>query len=335
VVTFLLIAPKLAAQPQPEETKPDSAKTAGEVLEEALRKIDSGDFQEALVLMQRAKKAAPSLDKIKLVEGLLYAEAKRYAEAAANLEQYNRSAIGKIDWRGWAELGRLYKDSKLYQTAQRPLEQAKELAPEQASGKAVRAKISLDLADCLFKLNKKKKAMEAIDDAERLAPNDAEVQRLLADIALSIKDHARAARAIDKANDLLNAKARTSPFNSEPLEALRTCLELKIKIAKDRIKQDPNNAAAYLEQAEATYELGEVSKRLSTLRARSDALQGVAKDAKLYKLQVYLAFLEAELGGLQEALDRLNEVLANEPANAAAIKLREDIQARLNAPHRP
>jgi tetratricopeptide (TPR) repeat protein len=330
----LLVAISLPAQdpPAPGGKKPveEMAGNADQLLDEAVRRFDSGDYQEAFVLLQRVKSAAPNVDKLLLVEGLLFAQAYKYAEATSNFEEYNRSKTGRIDWRGYAEVGRLYKESRLFMQAQGPLLKAKELAPAEVNGKQVRARIALDLAGCYFGLNKDKKALEAISDAERDAPNDPEIQQRLAEISFRVKDYPRGMKAVDKAIGLLSARSQGSPFKQEDQVALRGCYDLKIRLANAQIDANPKDTALFFDLAEATREQGEVARRINTLQARDLALKGIAKDPRHFKLQVYLAYLEADLGALQEALDRLNDVISNDPENQSAIKLREDIQARIN-----
>ena len=318
---------------------PDAAKgsiSPEQMLEEALVRYDAGDFNEAYNYAQRVRGIKPDLPKLKLVDGLLALERrpKDAPRAIQFLTEYNLTPDGVNDYRGNAALGRVYKDSRMYQIAIRPLEKAKGLAPPEAGGKPIRALVTMDLAECYYGMKKDKKALETAKDAETSAPNDPEVLMNLSQIAFNTKEYDTSVRAADRAIGVINARLRASPFKVDDIKNLAVCVDQKIKVFNSRIADNSKDAQTYYDLATAIREKAEVARRTEMLRSREYAIKGIANDPKFFKLQVFVAGLEAELGGLQDAIDRLNDTINNDPENQAAIKLRGEIQARFAAtPH--
>src|ERR1043166_2335660 len=174
-ITFLWILPGAVKAQTPEK----SSISPEQMLEEALNRYDAGDYQEANAYLEKVKTIKPDLTKVKLVEGLLFLErrpkANWTAQAVGRLTDYNSTTDGNNDYRGNAALGKVYKDSRMYQLAIRPLEKAKGLAPADVAGKPIRAMVAMDLAECYLGQKKDKKALETAKEAETSAPNDASV----------------------------------------------------------------------------------------------------------------------------------------------------------------
>jgi tetratricopeptide (TPR) repeat protein len=316
-----------------EEKKETSSLPPEQLIDEALRRYEVGDFNDAAIALSRVRAQKPDLDKIKLLEGLLQLERRprQVGDAINALGLYNESAEGKNDHRGHAALGKIYKESRMYQAALRPLEKAKALAPATGSdGKPLRAMITMDLAECFLGQKKQKLAMTTAKEAESMAPNDAGIQTELARIAMETKDHDAAVKATDRAIALLTTKVRNNPFKILDSKELLDCTDVKIKALATKLEENIKDAQTYLDLAAALREKSDVEKRMEMQRAREYGLKGIAKDPKFFKLQVFVAEIEAELGGLQDAIDRLNETINNDPNNQEAIRLRSAIQQRFS-----
>src|ERR1043166_5783703 len=216
----------------------------------------------------------------------------------------------------------------MYQLAIRPLEKAKGLAPADVAGEAILGTGAVGLAESYLGEKKDKKGLETAKEAETSAPNDASVLLDLARIAFNTKDFDTSVKSADRAMGLINAKLRSSPFRSEDIKNLEECVDLKLKVFNSKITDNSKDAQAYSDLAATLREKADVERRMQLMRAREVGLKGIANDPKMYKLQVFIAGIEAELGGTQDAMDRLNDTINNDPNNQAAIQLRSDIQAR-------
>ncbi|MEK6645041.1 MAG: hypothetical protein AABZ08_14160 [Planctomycetota bacterium] len=333
IVLCLLLVSSSVVQAQ-EPPKPVGGLSPEQMVDEALRRFDAGDYNEAFNFMQKAEQLKSDIEKLWLIKGLLYLEArpKRGPEAIKLLTDYNQTPEGKNDFRGNAAIGRAYKDSRMYRLAIVPLDRAKKLAPMEQDGKPLRALIAMDLAEAYYGLKNDKQAVAAAKEAESLAPNDAGIQLALGKIAASTKDYDTAVKAADRAIGLLNAKARTDPFRNEDIKRLVEAADLKIKLYGQKLDENPKDAIALYELAVAWREKADIDRRMNLMKARESGLKGIAFDSKLYRLQVLVAAVEAELGAFQDALDRLNDTINADPENQAAIKLRGEIQAKLSEP---
>lgn len=335
---ILIGAVSVARAQTPDAPKPASVLTPEQMVEEALRRFDMGDYQEAYTYAQRVKAQKPELDKLKLVLGLLNLEMRprtpsKNTEAINLLNDYNNSTEGKNDYRGHAALGRVFKESRMYQQAQRPLDKARSLAPVDHDGKPLRAMVTMDLAACYFGMKKEKQAITTAKEAESLAPNDPGIQLELGRIASNTKDYDAAVKAADRAIGLLMSKSRTDPYKIQDLKDLEECVELKIKVFLSKLEENAKDARTCADLAAALREKADIERRMYLVRAREYGIKGVAIEPKNFKLQVFTARVEADLGGLQDAVDRLNDTVNNDPDNQEAIKLRGELQARMAAPH--
>jgi len=322
---YLMPPPECPAQP----SQGGAAITPDEMLDNALKLFDAGDFSQAASIVEKVARVKPDHPRIKLIHGLFLIENKRTAEALEILNDYNSTTEGKKDYRGFAAVGSIYKRSFAYPSAVRPLELAQQLAPNEVNGKPVRAEIAIEYAFVLQKLKRTKQATATLKEAENLAPNDASVQLHLGEVSLEVQDYPAALRYADRAIELTMGQLRSDPFKRKEHELLKECNELKIKVAKAQSAAKPDDAPPYYIMAEATKALGEADKRIGLLDARELALQALSKDPKQHNWRIFLAQIELDLGGIQDAIDHVNEVLKEDPQNAAALQFKAQIQSRM------
>ena len=317
---------------QPSDAAP-SVTTPEEMVEDAIRKFDEGDFQDAQRLFSNARRARPDMPRLQLIEGLLLIEANRAPEAINVLEQFNKEAGN--EYRGYYALGKVYNQSLMYRQAIRPLERAKDFAPVEVNGRSVKAEVAIELAIAYKGRDLAKEALKYADEAAVLAPNDPGIQLKLGQMNLKTLDYATALRAAEKAVTLLLGQLRADPFKQENNSLLKQSHELTVNILQAQRAADPDDANTYFALAKASRNLADAERRLAILTAREYGLEAVNKDPKLYGCSVHLARLEWELGGAQDALDRLKNVLAEDPNNAEAVQLREQIQSSLRGTAAP
>ena len=341
------VGPAWAQTPGAE--KPRTGESAEELVQSALKLIDSGDYEQAGTLIQRAKQLSPNLPKLSLAEGLFYmnvgmamikqsrvqagykGKAGYIAEATGRLQEYNNTAEGKNDYRGFAALGSIYKDSRTFRSAVPPLEQAKKLAPVEENGKFVRAEITLDLASSYLGLLRKKEALETAKDAESMAPSDPKIQLGLARVAANTEDFAVAESAAKKAIDLCKAKIQGQPFDKDAHATLQGCYEVIGYVKNTALGTAPDDGAILYALACATRDSAEVNRRVGLLSARDLVQQAIEKEPKKYEWQVFAAQIDADLGAYPEAAKRLNEILKESPDNKEAAKLLETLPSQTGA----
>jgi tetratricopeptide (TPR) repeat protein len=336
-VACLTIAPDLLSGQNPQQTRAQPEESPEQMIQEALEKIDQGEFEAAAALAQRAKRLKPTLSKLNLVDGLLYMnlQSPRYPEAVQRLQEYNISEEGRNDFRGFAALGAIYRESRLYRQAIRPLEQAKKLAPLEENGRPVRAEITLDLAFAYAALDRKKEALETAKEAESMAPNEAKIQAGFARLAVQVEEFGLAEPAVKRAIELLKAKIQGEPLNDDAPKALQGCYELLNRIKRNDLKVSPDDGGPYSALANIGRERAEADRRIGLLLARRYALVAIEKEPKKVEHQILAAQIEADLGAYQEARRRLEEVLQSNAGNPAAAKLLEGLPPTRSLTSRP
>ncbi len=295
--------------------------TPEEMAEEALTAIEMGDTDRAAGLIRRARAIKPSLAKLDLAEGLYRVEIQQYPEALQKLAIYNKSDDGQHDHRGFAMVGKIYSESRSYRSAIRPLDKARNLAPFEEKGKPVRAEITIDLAFAYLGLKRKKQALEVANEAEKLAPNDADIQYRLSQIMAGSEDYPAARKHARRATDLLLAKTRKDPFDKEAYSTLRASYQMHLQLLQFDLQPEPENGEPYQAVAMLSREAAEVDRDLSLLRAREYSLLAIEKDPTKFEWQVFVAGIEAELGGIGQAKERLEHILQNDPENREAAGL--------------
>lgn len=339
-----LLAPRAAAQegpapsgqtPAPQPTGGTPVTTPDEMLDHALKLFDSGDIQEAATVTERVRRLKPDHPRILLLQALFLIHNRRSADALDYLNRYNTTSVGSKDFRGFWAVGSIYRKSFAYPSAERPLEIAKRLAPAQVNGIPVSAEITIEYASVLQKRKKTKQAIAALKEAENLAPNDASVQLHLGEVSNESQEHDAALRYANRAIELTMGQLRSDPFKKTELARLKECNLLKIKAAQSQSAAKPDDAPPYFVMAEATTALAEAERRIYLLEARELALKALSKDPKQHNWRIFLAQIELDLGGIQDAIDHVNEVLKEDPQNAAALKFRQDIQARMKPANAP
>ena len=318
VVSTAAVWGQTPPQPESEQLLPPE-----QMIEEALKKIDAGDLQQADTLLRRARVLKPTMDKIKLVEGLLALGVKNRIAALSRLEAYNKTEEGRNDYRGFLAVGRVYKDSNMFRLAVLPLETAKAIAPLEENGRRVRAETAVELADAYFSLPRKDKALEAAKEAQKLAPDDAKVQLRLGQIAFRSEDYETAAKGADRAIELLVAAMRLDPLKRDTYGQFNSCYLLKRDLER---KLNPNSAASYYRLAIVARNAAEISRLVILLDARDNANQALTKEPDNLEYLLFAARLEADLGAVDEAREKVGRILKSNPEHREAIELQERLK---------
>lgn len=300
--------------------------TPEQMADEAVSRIDSGDLRTADALIRKAKLVNPTVARLRLAEGLLAVELRQYPTAIGLLNEYNETREGKLDYRGFATIGTLFKESRSYREAIRPLENAKNLAPMEEKGKPVRALVCMDLAFAYLGLDRKKDAAAAAKEAEAMAPSNEKIQFFYAQIAASTGDFGTAETAVKKAAGLVAAKVQNSPFDRDANSLMQSCLQLHVRIKQSQLEARPDDGALRAEAARLLCQAAEYDRRANLLAARELLLPAIEHDPKRAEWQVLAAQLEWQLGSPAEAATRLEGVLDGEPENKEAASLLEQIR---------
>lgn len=319
-----LAAPAAGQVPSPE---PERLPPPEQIIDEALKKIDEGQLQDADALLRRARVLKPTMDKIKLVEGLLALGAKDSIGALGRLQEYNKTQEGRNDYRGFLAVGRIYKDSQMPRMAFPHLEKAKLLAPEveKESGKRVEAEIAIELAIVYNAVPMKDKALEAAKEAKELAQDDARVQLSYGRIAFGMDKFSEAAQSADRAIELLVAAQRADPLKRDTYQQLNACYYLRRDLALRESKDAPDGAP-YFRLAVAALNLAEVNRLAILLDGRESIVQALVKEPENIEYLLLVARFEAELGAVDEAQARLDRILKGDPENREALALREQLK---------
>lgn len=316
-------------------TDPGQVVTPEQMVDEAIKKLEAGNINEANQMFQRVRRMKPDMPRLNLLHGLLLIDAREPLEALPKLQAFNSSKDAGNEYRGYSAVGRIYMMSRMHRQAIYPLEKAKNFAPAEENGRPVKAEIAIELAGAYFALSRTKDALKVADEAAALAPNDPGIQIKLGNMHKSTQDYASALKAADRAGALVVGLLRTDPFKPEVNVQLKESYDLKIEIYQAQRAANPDDANTFLLISQAIREQANADRRLKLLTAREYGLEAVNKDPKLFAGQVFLARLEWELGGAQDALERLKKVLEEDASNAEAAKLREDIQASFRAAAAP
>jgi tetratricopeptide (TPR) repeat protein len=334
---IVLASGAIASAQQPKPTAPPQpGANPIQMIEDALIRIDAGDFQEAYALYERAKRLDPSQVKIKLLEGLILLQGRKAAEALPLLQDFNKSQEARLEWRGFAAIGKCCRELKWHRQAIRPLEQARELAPpNDAGGKPVRALITIELATCEFALRQMKKAKEHTKEAETNSPNNAEVQQRVAELHAQMSDFPAAMKALNRAIGIQLSKVASNPLSQKEYNSLVESYDLKLQLCTKLRDEKPKDPVNYVDAAEAMRNKADTQKRINLLIARDVALKTLATDPKIASLHIFCAGIEIELGGLDDALDRLNQVLRIDPTNKDATAMRQALQDRMRGRAKP
>lgn len=310
------------------------------LIEEALFKIESGDWQEAVELARRARAVRPALDELKLLSGLLFVAQNRAIEAVRQLDDYNKTPVGRVDHRGFAALGRIQQMSRRYRPAARAYREAVRLAPKRDKGKAVRAEVLMDLATCELALNAGDDAIEHARRGRDMAPDDAAIQLRFVEILAAAAKQTEIGAAYDEASkvaELIQRDLRRDPLSREKLTLLQSASRLRANIAKVQADLDKQNAALVMKCAESLRALADVNHRVSLLDAHEYGIQALdLQQTPSSDWQMYLARIEVEIGGVDavpSALEVVNRILAAEPNDRGAQSLKSWIEAR--APRLP
>lgn len=297
--------------------------------EKGLAKLEAGDIQEALLLLREASKIQPDLDKLKLLEGLLQIELNHGAEAIQKLEEYNSTPEGRVDHRGFQAVGGIYLESLMYTQARFPLERAKGLAPirDPVRNKPVKALITMDLAGAYLGLKQARQAVKLAKEAVEAAPKDADIQLRFSEIVAKAGDFELAATASDRAIVLFKTEIRDKPFSEDAHTKLQRALNVSYTLHDFRLKNEPNNGEHYYNLARVLRQRAALDRRVTLLHALELADQAIERAADRVDAQLFAVQLEMDLGGMAQARERLMGIIARNPSNAEATRLKQRLDA--------
>ncbi len=299
-------------------------------LEEAIAQIESRDpqaMQSALQTVRRVKMLHPTLEKIRLAEGLYAAAQSRGApDAIQKLIAYNRMpdrSPRQDDHRGYAALGRIYRDMLKYRMARPAFEMAKKLAPPPKEGeRPLRADFAMDLAEVLLQLGRKEDALEEAKEARRWAMDDPVVHLRFAGVAAATEDLAAMEEAVRRAIVLSNAQLAINPFKRETYGLLRSAYQALMRIEERKVRDDPDDGLHYFSLAVALRRAAAANERLDLLTAHETLKMALEKEPNNAQWLVERARLEAALGANEDALATIERVLQISPNNREAIDIR-------------
>lgn len=308
------------------------------LIEKAIDQVEAGDLEAGNDLARRAHAIAPTMDKLKLAEGLILFSMGKGTESIRRLQDYNLTEDGKKDYRGYAAIGRIYMESNTYRMARRSLERAVLLADERKNGKPIRAQILMDLATVERRLNNREKAAEHARAAAESAPNDPDIQFRYAQTLSSnnsADDYQAAVAAAERAIRLIDAALRNDPFNKEHLDLLLSAHSLRVEIHLRERARNPQNPSTAIRIAESLRAQADAEWRLTVHAAREYALQALELGEQPEpEWQLLVARLSMDGGGdvaLEGARERVAKVLEAHPDNEEAMKLAATIDSRINS----
>ena len=329
IVLFSLLLVKCtsaSAQTPPATSEPDKLAQPEQMVDDALKMIDAGDYEKTFPLLQKARVLNPNINKIKLADGLLLIARRHAVEAIDVLEGYNKTTEGQNDYRGYLAVARVYFDSLMYRQAVPAYEHAKKLAPLEENGRHVLAETTVELAMACLKAERRDKALEIAKEAQKLAPDDPKVLLRLAQIAESTQDVETVVKATDRAVQLLTTALRSDPLKRESYQLLEAAFATRRNLEKRDLDAKPEVAASYFKLAVTARNSAEVGRLLTLLDARDNMEQALAREPDNAEYLLFAARLEADLGAIDEAKARLDRVLKANPDSKAALELKDSLK---------
>jgi len=294
------------------------------MVERALELIDAGDYGNAQKLLQEAEVVNPDLELLLLGKGKLMMVSGNDLKAISFLEKYN-IAGGRSDYRGFAAVGEIYVRNRRYSLAKESLQKARELAPLEEDDRAVRSQITTRLAEALVRLDQPRLAIRQLKEAQAASVDDPATQLMICQLASRVKEPALANEAADNAINGFNQELRLSPFRRATYQQLTACFEVLIELAASEITDNRNDAQAIMRTARLMRELGTLRRRLNLIDARDLVLQAIEVGGASTDKLLLAAELEAELGGIEQARARLDEILQQDAENARALQLKNSL----------
>jgi len=295
------------------------------MVERAMELIDAGDYGNAQRLLQEAELIDSDLDLLLLGKGKLMMVSGNDLKAISFLEKYN-VAGGRSDYRGFAAVGEIYVRNRRYSLAKESLQKARELAPLEEDDRAVRSQITTRLAEALVRLDQPRSAIRQLKEAQAASVDDPATQLMICQLAARVKEPVLANEAADNAINGFNQTLRVSPFRRDTYQQLTACFEVLINLAANDVTEDPNDARAILRTARLMRELGTLRRRLNLIDARDLVLQAIEVGGASTDKLLLAAELEADLGGIEQARARLDEILQQDAENARALQLKNSLE---------
>ncbi len=322
---FTLAKSVRAQEPATEQGPPPDPAA---LVEQGLEKIDNGDVQGAIDALQKASKLNPGLEKLMLLEGLIYVATGTSGPNAADLlAKYNATREGGRDHRGFAALGNLYIESHMYSAAVANLREARKWAPNDRP--TVRAKIIADLAWALANHKKTDEAIDAAKEAVGLAPAEGDIQLRMCEVAAAADKLDLLATAAEQALAIFDRKIRDDPFDHDAHQKSIQVYDLLGGPYRQRMGTPPDKGENYNKFAKILLAQDPYRARLQRLKALEYAKLAVERESKNPEFLVDLAQIEMELGGQREAREHLQEALRLQPGNERAVELMRRLDAEV------
>lgn len=332
--TFVAISSSAFGQTPPTTVSPlgqaPSDADPNRMADKALELLDQGNrrsWEEAGEILDKLRRIDPQLPRLHLALGRWFAADGKGPQAIRCYEFYKNSSEGKADYRPFAELGRMYLRSRSLRMARRHLDDARQLAPEQESGKFVRAEIMMDLANVMHQLGDKAEALKVGRDAAMQARKDPRIQILFSRLLLAVNPNETrecreaAAAAIRELQDDIVSIPPSIPKMSMVREALLVVQQTWVT----EVSLQSENAEPAHFLSLATQDVAEITQRMSLVNALEYEERAIELNGSKAEYRIRQAEIEAMLGSTRTALEKLDAVLKAEPDNPEALSLKTRI----------
>lgn len=281
--------------------------SARELAVEALKLFDAAQYTKAYQLAQQALSVRPDQPEALLVTGLILIHSGRNREAIEPLAQYNKSDVGRNDYRGYEALGDLYMRSSAHRMAHDQFFIAVSKAPITVGDKPTRALIRMKLAQALVGMGRFDDAIKNAEDASQSAPRSATVLWDLARIYSRAEQDEKAVPLMESAARLAREELFSAQFKqslADDLQVVREKLTLLSDVHKaivtsrrNLIQKDRSvDPEKYLALARAMSEQAEISRLQSLNDAMIVCVEVMRAAPKSVDAVILLAELQRQSG---------------------------------------
>ncbi len=306
-----------------------------EMIQTALDCIENNEFEKAAQLVREVGLLKPNLPRLFLARGLLYGASGRQIEAMGELGNYIKTDEGQRDHRGYAGLGQIFMQSRMYREAIDPLEKAARLAPTEEKGKNLQAQITMLLATAYANLERTQKAVETATKAQAMAPRDPDIQLQLSQIAASGNEYKVALDASVAAISIYQARISDDAFNEDAHQKLRKAFGVLSSLIEYNRKLEPKNGEHDLQYARLIRDVANLDRRINLLGARNVVRQALTKNPDHADMLALQAQLEVELGASADARATLESAIQKHPENQELKRMLADMGPRASATASP